>query len=52
MTALEKAALTWWKSKRPLDWTKADHLHAPDINCRNDAEDRLAGAVAKMVEKK
>ena len=52
MTALEKAALNWWKSKRPLAYTKANHLKNPTINCQNHAQDTLAEAVAKMVAKK
>lgn len=32
---VEKAALKWWKEKRPLAWNAAKHRRNPDINTSN-----------------
>ena len=52
MTALEKAALNWWLTKRPLTYTEDEHINIPAINCRNEAEEELAWQVSRMLEKK
>ena len=52
MTALEKAAMKWWKLKRPLAYTESQHIKNPTINCRNWPESNLAAEVSRMLEKK
>lgn len=46
---VEKAALTWWRSKRPLAWSEAEHLANPKINTVL-SEQRVALAVAKALK--
>jgi len=42
------AAAAWWRNKRPLDFTEADHLEIPTVNTTTGAEARLARAVAAL----
>lgn len=41
------AAVTWWKSKRPVGWTIAQHVIDPTINTAGYREKRLARAAAR-----
>lgn len=47
---IHAAAYAWWRNRRPVDWSEAQHLEHPRVNCAGDAERKLAMAVAKMVE--
>lgn len=47
-----KAAVAWWKGKRPTGDTVEDHLGHPTINTTTLREARLAEAVAMYVEAK
>lgn len=42
-------AMNWWESKRPEDWTYAQHCQRPDINCAGAVESGLANAVAAYI---
>ena len=44
------AALNWWRSIRPIGYKLMDHLNNPEVNTTNDAESRLANAVAEYLE--
>ncbi len=52
MTSVESAALEWWKSHRPIEWSEAQHLGNPVINTSSDSERKLAIAVARMLRNK
>ena len=47
---LRHAAIAWWRALRPTIWTEAEHLKEPTVNTHTQAEERLAKAVAEMVE--
>jgi hypothetical protein len=47
--AILKAARSWWRMRRPCDWTESAHLDAPAVNTTTDEEGRLARAVAALV---
>lgn len=49
MTEVEWAAFEWWRSKRPIEFCEAQHIHNPAINTCTDRDEALARAVAKMV---
>lgn len=40
------AAIEWWRTKKPVKWTEAQHLESPWINCTQCGEKELASAVA------
>ena len=48
MTPIERAAYAWWKNRRPLVYSEAEHLRNPTVNTCTDGEARLARAVARM----
>src|SRR3990167_3684091 len=48
---LENAAFAWWRSRRPLTFTKKMHLRDPTINCVSRQEIRLARAVDHYYKK-
>jgi|WetSurMetagenome_2_1015567.scaffolds.fasta_scaffold1537050_2 hypothetical protein len=48
---VERAAIAWWRSRKPLAFTAAEHLENPCINTQSDAERRLAKAVAAEIWK-
>jgi hypothetical protein len=49
LEALERAAIIWWRSRRPINgWTEQDHLANPAINCCDVIEGDLARAVAAL----
>lgn len=39
---LKSAALHWWRGHRPLNYSAADHIRTPTINCSSDQEKDLA----------
>lgn len=47
---LEKAALAWWRCRRPLDWDESEHLKNPAINTTTEGEARLARSVARTLK--
>jgi hypothetical protein len=47
---LRQRAWDWWRMKRPDDWTLAQHLADPTVNCVTREEELLGDAVAKWVE--
>lgn len=52
-TALEQtkqAALAWWESLRPVDWSLRQHIDNPTVNTASANERRMAEAVAASVE--
>ena len=49
MSPVEKAAVAWWKSKRPVGWSKARHLRTYSVNTTTEAEHFLSKVVAKML---
>lgn len=46
---IQAVAKTWWRGKRPIGWTKSQHLANPTVNCTGKHELSLAAAVAKWV---
>lgn len=46
---IQAVAKTWWRGRRPVGWTKAQHLANPTVNCTGKHELALAAAVAKWV---
>ena len=42
-----KAAVTWWRSKRPAHYRLTDHLKHPRVGCSTVEERDLARAVAE-----
>lgn len=50
-TDIERAALNWWRSKRPVAYDQKQHLAQPRVNTSGAAEKRLANAVAAMVQR-
>lgn len=50
MSPVEKAALAWWRSHRPVGWTLQEHLEHPKINAGyRDANEALVLAVVQML---
>lgn len=49
LNKLEKAAIAWWKNKRPLEYTPKDHYLNPTINTVDNKEKALAHAVIMML---
>jgi len=49
---LTRAAISWWKSKRPNDYTAKDHVKNWQVNTFNNAEKNLAKAVAAIVKER
>lgn len=39
-------AYQWWKSRRPVSFTEADHIANPTVNTTSAAEAAMAQAVA------
>ena len=44
------AAFSWWISKRPVGWSRDDHLLNPTINCITIAEKKLAIAISDYLQ--
>ena len=51
MTQVERAAIGWWRTRRPLDWSVEEHLETPAVNCVTYHEEKLAEAVAALIRK-
>jgi hypothetical protein len=49
VSPVENAAYEWWKSKRPVKWSEAQHLKIYDVNTTTDAERLLARKVFAMI---
>ena len=47
-TGLIDAAYDWWVSKRPRDYTEADHHNNPTVNTVTMREKALAEAVSRL----
>ena len=44
---LVEAAIAWWRDKKPIAWSDAEHLRNPEINLTGlETEKRLARAIA------
>jgi hypothetical protein len=51
LLAVADAAVDWWKTKKPVKWTKKKHLENPTINCTGSSlEKPLALAVSELVK--
>jgi hypothetical protein len=48
-TPVDHAAVAWWLTKRPVAWTEEQHRKSPRVNCLTAGEQRLANAVADML---
>jgi hypothetical protein len=46
---VEREAVRWWRSKRPIAWSETRHLANPTVNTCTDSEKRLATHVAVML---
>lgn len=44
-------AVEWWQARRPVGWTREQHVANPVVNCAGDAEKALALAIGAMVAK-
>lgn len=51
MTELERRAILWWESKRPVDWSEDKHVAHPMANCATEEERLLAFSAADRVKK-
>ena len=45
---LTRAAMAWWRTLRPIDWGTSEHIARPGVNCKSDAERRLAKSCAAL----
>lgn len=52
LTRLEKAVLKWWRARRPIRWTKAQHISEPRINLQRLSEYPLADIAAEIAAKR
>ncbi len=43
-----RAAILWWRGKRPVGWNGDQHRQNPAVNANNEAETELAHAVAVL----
>lgn len=48
MEEVADAALAWWATKRPRDFTVAEHVDTPAVNCTTPSEVKTALACAKL----
>jgi hypothetical protein len=49
---LERSAINWWKGRRPLSYTHAEHLRNPTVNAGyRESSQKLAAAVGKHLRK-
>lgn len=51
MEDIVKAAIAWFSTKRPLEFTLEEHLDNPRINTVTDAEKLLGYAVGEYLRK-
>lgn len=47
--AVIEAAIEWWESRRPSEWTEDEHVEHPTVSIGYAAGERLAAVVAKEV---
>ena len=45
---LRRALLAWWKTKRPLSYTEAQHITRPTVNCVGAPMQDLARHAARI----
>jgi hypothetical protein len=45
---LRMSAESWWRMRRPVSWSEAQHMENPTVNCTTDAERELALAIAVL----
>ena len=50
LSVLEREAVSWWTSQRPLHWDEDQHLMYPCVNCTTAWEHALAKAAARKVK--
>ena len=48
-TRVAEAAEEWWRMRRPVSYSEAEHLINPTVNCVNSCETALAATVANYV---
>ena len=46
------AAMSWWKRRRPAQWTLEQHLEQPTVNMRGIEEFELAEAIAESLRER
>ena len=46
---LIQKAIAWWRARKPCDWTEAQHLGNPTINCYTDWDRALARSASRVV---
>jgi hypothetical protein len=49
---LIKAAVHWWKMKRPQGWTLERHEDNPLVNCASPSESRLARIAVRFARER
>jgi hypothetical protein len=49
--AVVRAAVRWFRTKRPVEFVDQEHLDNPEVNTVTDAEQNLAIAVADYLKK-
>lgn len=50
MNELLTVTYAWWRNKRPIQWTVAEHLKQPTVNCKGKEEFELAELIARLIE--
>lgn len=51
LSAVEAAALAWWRTHKPCSWSAAEHKANPTINTVTSVDAALASAVADQLVK-
>lgn len=49
LSKVERAALRWWRMRRPITWSEAGHLRSPTVGTTTPSETALANACARLV---
>jgi hypothetical protein len=47
LLAAADAAVTWWRGKKPVNMSIAEHLKTPTVNCQTYREKSLARKAAR-----
>ena len=47
-----EAAIAWWHTRRPLNWTEAQHIARPDVRVTTVPEKVLCFAIADYLRRK
>ena len=50
ITELEKEAIRWFNSHRPLTWSQEKHLENYSVNTTTDIEESLAKQIADFIK--